>query len=250
MIDYTINMMMRNYYKCMLSTRASHIYDLIMCNIGKLAATGRITLYGNYKADDIRNSINAYKAIRRDHPEFFFLNRAVSVKYRSPSTLEILAEKRFTNDQIRKINFLFRNEVNSLIENTANMAEIKKEKEIYKRIISKYSYEKSPYSNDVSGLIVYRTGVCESLAQMLCIALREVNIPAITVEGRISGSDTEHCWNMAWVKWKSYINRVPYHLDVTFDLDSIIIYKYFNLTETEMLKDREMYGREKIFITK
>lgn len=85
---------------------------------------------------------------------------------------------------------------------------------------------------------------------MLCIALREVNIPAITVEGRISGSDTEHCWNMAWVKRKSYINRVPYHLDVTFDLDSIIIYKYFNLTETEMLKDREMYGREKIFITK
>lgn len=55
---------------------------------------------------------------------------------------------------------------------------------------------------------------------------------------------------MAWVKRKSYINRVPYHLDVTFDLDSIIIYKYFNLTETEMLKDREMYGREKIFITK
>lgn len=224
--------LMREYYKNQLTRQGQRIYDLLLNNIHKLALDGVVVLYGFYSEQSLSDAADAYIALRDDRPEFYFLDNKVEVILSFPGNLKIQQDKRFTFTQIKRINSLLRKEVENILEKCEDSDVLVKEKKIYWLIATSYRYKDGDLSHDLSGLIVYKEGVCEAIAGLLVIALREAGIPAIKVHGRVRNEN--HCWAKVWVKGQ------PYHLDVTWDLAShkaFVLFRYFNVTENVILRD-------------
>lgn len=224
--------LMREYYKNQLTQQGQRIYDLILKNIHKLALDGVVVLHGFYSEQSLSDAADAYIALRDDRPEFYFLDNKVKVILSFPGTLKIQQDKRFTYTQIKRINALLRKEIKNILDKSRDLDVVYREKKIYKHIATTYKYRDGELSHDLSGLIVYKEGVCEAIAGLLVIALREAGIPAIKIHGKARNEN--HCWTKVW------INGQPYHLDVTWDLSSyklFALFRYFNVTEDVILRD-------------
>jgi len=224
--------LMREYYRNQLSNQGQEIYDSLLRNISRLAKDGEVEIHGFYTEQNLSDAADAYIALRDDRPEYYFLDNRIRVILTSPGILKIKQEKRFTYTQIKRINALIRKEIGSILTNCTSSDLLVREKKIYRRIASNYKYKDGELSHDISGLIVYKEGVCESLSGLLVIALREAGIPARKVYGRARNEN--HTWTKAW------INGSPYHLDITWDLTShkmFPIFRYFNVSENVILRD-------------
>ena len=227
--------LMREYYKNQLTERSKKIYEALLNNISKLALNGVVELHGFYSEQSLSDAANAYIALRDDRPEFYFLDSKVEVILSFPGILRIKQDKRFTFTQIKRINSLLRKEIENIVENCWSADVLIREKKIYEHIATTYKYREGELSHDLSGLIVYKEGVCEAIAGLLVIALREAGIPAIKVHGRARNEN--HCWTKVWIKGQ------PYHLDVTWDLSSyktFAFFRYFNVTEKAILRDHSI----------
>lgn len=227
--------LMRDYYKNQLTQHGQRIYEALLNNINKLALDGAVVLHGFYSGQSLSDAADAYIALRDDRPEFYFLDNKVEVILSFPGILKIKQDKRFTFAQIKRINTLLRKEIKNILENCRDSDVLGREKKIYTHIASSYKYREGELSHDLSGLIVYKEGVCEAIAGLLVIALREAGIPAIKVHGRARNEN--HCWTKVWIK------EQPYHLDVTWDLSShkaFALYRYFNVTENVILRDHRI----------
>ncbi len=223
---------MHEYYKYLLPSEARNIYDLILAGIGSLASEGFLDIKGKFNRQSMNNAVDAYLAVRDDHPEYFFLDNKVESTISPSGALVIRHEKRFSPGQIKRINNLLRREIRTILEIPGNLGVVYKEDVIYRRIIRKYKYADGEYAHDISGLLIYGEGVCESLSGMLVIALREAGIPAMKVHGTARGE--RHCWT------KIRMFGQIYYQDITWDLtagDSSGTNRFFNLSESEMYLD-------------
>ncbi len=224
--------LMLDYYKKQLTGEGKRIYDALLSNIGKLARKGSIQLYGFFSQSAMEDAAQAYMALRDDRPEFFFLDKQVEITYSSIGVLRIRQPKRFSYDQIVRINRLLIKKVHEILEKTEGKPVIYREKEIYRNIATSFRYKEGYLSHDISGLIIFNEGVCESLSGLLVLALREAQIPAIKQRGY--ARNERHSWVKAWIDGR------PYHLDVTWDMPLAKMnmqYRYFNLTEDEIKTD-------------
>jgi len=224
--------LMRDHYKNQLTACGQEIYDRIESNIHCLAKNAYVELNGGYSAQNLKDAVKAYLALREDRPEFYFMDNKVEAVVSSKGILNIRQSKRFSFDQIKRINAILRREVAGILEMSLASDDLTKEKNIYKNIASRYHYKDGDLSHDLSGLLIFKEGVCESLAGMLVITLREAGIPACKINGIARNS--RHSWTKAW------INGVAYHLDVTWDLTNkspFARYRYFNVTESMIRKD-------------
>lgn len=224
--------LMHEYYRNQLTKNGQKIYDQILLNIHKLALNGTIELYGFYSEHSLDDAVKAYIALRDDRPEFYFLDHRVEVILSFPGVLRIKQKKRFTMEQISRINALLRKEIAYILEKSRDSNVLIREKKIYRSIATAYRYKEGDLSHDLSGLLVYKEGVCEALAGLLVVALREAGIPAIKVHGRARNEN--HCWTKVWINGQSY------HLDVTWDLSfskMFAHFRYFNVTEDVILRD-------------
>lgn len=224
--------LMREFYRNSLTERGKYFYDKIVRNISMLASKGVIEISGSFSEQDLKEVSAAYLALKIDRPEYYFMDNKVVVVIPCPWKLRITQNKRFTEQQIHRINKLLREDISDILEKSKHSSVLIRERNIYREIIKGYRYKVGEYSFDLSGLMVYRYGVCEALSGLLVLALRESGIPAIKIHGTV-GNEL-HCWAMAW------INQIPYHLDVTWDMNAswfFTSFKYFNLTEEEISRD-------------
>ena len=224
--------LMHDYYKNQLTDEGKRIYDALLSNINKLARRGSIQLYGFFLKSTMEDAAQAYMALRDDRPEFFFLDKQVEITYSSIGVLRIRQPKRFSFDQIVRINRLLVKKIHEILEKSEGKPVIYREKEIYRYIATSFQYKEGDLSHDISGLIIFNEGVCESLSGLLVLALREAKIPAIKQRGY--ARNERHSWVKAW------INEREYHLDVTWDMPLARMnmrYRYFNLTEEEIKRD-------------
>lgn len=227
--------LMREYYKNMLTPSSQRIYEKILENINKLARNGYVELHGFYSSHSLEDAANAYIALKDDRPEFYFMDNTIRVTLSPLGVLKIEQNKRFTFSQIKRINNLLRREIKKILNSSNTSNVLIKEKRIYKKIAATYKYNEGELSHDLSGLLVYKEGVCEALAGLLVIALREAGIPAIKVNG--IAKNENHCWTKAW------IDGTPYHLDVTWDLPLVKLCghcRYFNVTEDVIKRDHRI----------
>lgn len=224
--------LMREYYRGFLSTEGKKFYDLILKNIRGLAIDGKITLYGLFSQQDLEDASKAYMALRDDRPEFYFMDNQVQGILSFPGRMVIKQNKRFTYDQIKRINNILRKSIGEILEINNPKSVIDIERQIYRKIATSYTYRAGVYSHDLSGLLVYKEGVCESLSGILVVALREAGIPAAKVRG--FAKNEPHCWT------KVQINGQEYHLDVTWDMEYAklsLFLRYFNVSEKKILRD-------------
>lgn len=103
-----------------------------------------------------------------------------------------------------------------------------------------YICENTEYTADGDALIYTAYGalvsgkaVCEGYSRAMQLLCDELLLPCVLVYGKSEG--TGHMWNM--------INPGDgwYHLDVTWDDNSELIHNYFNLTDSEISSDREIW---------
>lgn len=228
-------MPMYEYYKDKLNTQGKQIYEGLLHNISMLASVGYVELMGAFNGSVFRDAKNAYKALRLDRPEYFFLGHNLITKYSSDGILTIRHNLKYSKDHVIRMNRVLIHTVRVLISGTENMSILDRERTIYMRVGKTFTYKESDNAHDLSGLLVYKDGVCESLAAMLVVAFREAGIPAIVVQGY--GKKEAHRWSKAWIGGNEY------YLDVTWDMskckkDNNL--KYFNLTSQQMSRDHQM----------
>lgn len=228
-------MPMYEYYKDKLNPQGKRIYEGLLQNISMLASVGYVELKGFYSSSVLRDAKHAYKALSLDRPEYFFLGHNLITSYSSNGVLTIRHNLKYSKNHVVRMNKVLRQTVKELISGTENMSSIDKERTIYMRVGRAFIYKESDNAHDLSGLLVYKDGVCESLAAMLVVAFREAGIPAIVVQGY--GRKEAHRWSKVWIDGKAY------YVDVTWDMNKCKWgnrLRYFNLTSQQMSKDHQM----------
>ena len=224
-----------DFYKSQLSSQARQYYELILrrCRMGDVKCSFELPVRPSYRKVSIGESFEAIKAIREDHPEFFWIGNEYSATLRGKK-LTLDCKAIYTAEQIRRIKKLLERYLVAIVAGTDGMSVLVKERMIYERIaMIDYKNNNEVHDHNVVSALLKGTSVCEGYTSLLILALRRVGIPAIKVSGY---ANEKHCWAIAW------INGTPVHLDVTWDnvKNGRPRYRYFNLTDDEITRDHRI----------
>lgn len=226
---------MYEYYKCKLNLQSRMIYEILLNNINKLAFVGRVQFTMPYNECVIQDTSDAYSALRLDRPEYYFLGHSIQITAHLNGVITIQHNLKYSKSHIIRMNRVLRRTIQEFIQDTMNSKPIDRERAIYCKVGKEFIYKDGPYSHDLSGLLVFKNGVCESLAGMLVVALREAGISAAVVHGYAHGECHRWC--------KICIDNKEYYADVTWDMHNCKLgmkLKYFNLTYDQMSKDHKL----------
>ena len=221
------------YYRRLLSPQGKAFYDRIYAQLLRGNYSGETSFLINKRETATSDCFAAYKAIRDDHPEFFFLGfQSEFTCCGQMGTLKypIL----YSADIIARIQQQMRKSIYRIVRGTAHLQVIDREALVYERIARKLSYNNHSDVRDhnIVGPILMSSGVCEGHNALLLLCFRRIGIPCIKVYGKTK-TDGWHCWTIAW------INGTPVHCDVTWDSseDGIMRFDYFNLSDEQISCD-------------
>ncbi len=263
------------YYKySALSSTQKKTYDAILNAVKKGQNTVNLS---SYKIDP-QVAYDMFSLIIDEHPEYFYLERNISLSANSKTgkaeemvllfsdgkkvdtvdkngKLKVNADKKVISKKIKELNAVTK-EILSKIPKTAPL--VIKEKMIHDSLADIITYDysvlKLPSSADLTayndwnvyGAMVEGSAVCEGYAKSLSYLCRSVGIDAITISGVANaGNGTEnHMWNAINLSGKWYL------VDLTWDdHDSTVLpvsYMYFNVTSSKLSKDHAAFGGQKI----
>ena len=225
------------YYRNLLNRQGRRFYDCINRQLLEKGYSGVTELAIEDEKTAVSDCFAAYKAVRDDHPEYFFLG------FQS----EFLYQKRFgtlrypilySAAQIREIQYQLRKYICSLVRGTAELTVLEKERLVYERIARRLTYRNNQDVRDhnIVGPVLFSAGVCEGQNALLLLCLRRIGIPCIKVYGK-TRTDTVHCWTIAWVKGE------PVHCDVTWDgtKKGDVSFRYLNLSDRQISADHKAF---------
>ena len=222
-----------SFYRDKLTEQGKYFYDCIVSHFvrGNFSSAVHVKIYKCGTA--FPDGFAAYKAVRDDKPELFFLgNQCEFVQRGSKGTIKCTIL--YSESEIRRIQLQLRKMICRLVRNTAYKPVIEQERMVYERIAKKLTYTNNNDMRDhnVVGPLLLSSGVCEGYNALLMLCFRRLEIPCIKVYGK-SERNVWHCWCIAW------INGVPVHCDVTWDkpVDGIVFYDYFNLSDRQIATD-------------
>lgn len=230
------------YYRELLTKQGKMIYDCINTQL----------LNGNYSGKSFfplcnletsaKDSFAAYKAIRDDHPEYFFLgfqSEFTSVGYKGSLNYPLL----YNSETINRIQHQVRKSVFHLVRGTSNLQMVEREMLVYERISKRLTYKNNGDVRDhnIVGPVLLSAGVCEGYNALLMLCFRRIGIPCIKIYGKTNMSRS-HCWTIAW------INGISVHCDVTWDgaKEGIISFDYLNLSDNQIANDHYDFIRPSI----
>ena len=221
------------YYRNQLTKRGKSFYDIINRQIHEEDYSGK-TVFKLRQGDSVSgDAFAAYKAIRDDHPEYFFLDHH-SEFISSSNTGTLKYTVLYPPQEIRRIRLQLRKTIFRIVRGTADLPEAERERIVYERIAKKMSYTNHYDARDhnIVGPVLLSNGVCEGQNALLLLCLRRVGIPCIKVYGTTARGGS-HCWTMAWV------NGTPVHCDVTWDkaVEGYVRFNYLNLSDEQIGAD-------------
>ena len=221
------------YYRRFLSSQGKIFYDTMDAQISQGDYSGKTTFEIQHPATAASDCFAAYKALRDDHPEYFFLGFQSEFICRGLSatlTYPIL----YSIQIIDRIRLQLRKTIYRMVRGTASLSLMEQEKVVYERIAKSVRYRDNDDVRDhnVVGPILMSSGVCEGHNSLLMLCFRRLGIPCIKVYGKTK-TDNWHCWTIAW------INGIPVHCDVTWDGDEsgFVSFNYLNLSDSQILAD-------------
>lgn len=221
------------YYRGFLTRQGQAFYDRIKAQLLRGDYSGSTTFSVRIPETSASDGFAAYKAIRDDHPEFFYLGFQSEFTRRGRTgTLEypIL----YTPKIIDRIWQQARKSIYRTVRETAHLPMIEREILVYERISKKLTYSNHDDVRDHSivGPVLLSSGVCEGYNALLLLCFRRIGIPCIKVYGRTKTGGW-HCWTIAW------INGIPVHCDVTWDgaKEGVVCFDYLNLSDEQVSGD-------------
>lgn len=256
---------LQDYYKYNDYKSGIELYSLQKSKIKETIYNGLINLNSkinitNYISDvnNDKESINEilalYFEVLYEHPEIFYSKNSIRVGYSyNPSTnkityIEFLVNYLYDADTINLMQKKFDEKINYIKDNylTGITDKLQQEYIIHDYIINNTTYDYENYKNGTIpqedytayGALVNGIAVCEGYSKAALLLFNEVGIEA----GIVTSSAMNHAWNYV------NIDNNYYHLDLTWD-DPVpesnrIRYDYFNLTNTEMLRDHYGWNSE------
>lgn len=221
------------YYRSFLTRQGRAFYDCINAQLLRKDYSGKTIFSISHPETAAADGFAAYKAIRDDHPEYFYLGfQSEFIRRGRIGTLEypIL----YMPDIIDRIQQQMRKSIYRIVRGTANLPVLEREALVYERIAKKLAYTNNGDARDHSivGPVLLSAGVCEGQNALLLLCFRRINIPCIKVYGRTK-TDGWHCWTIAW------INGIPVHCDVTWDgaKEGVLRFDYLNLSDNQIAGD-------------
>lgn len=221
------------YYRGFLTRQGRAFYDRINAQLLRGDYSGKTTFSISNPETSASDCFAAYKAIRDDHPEYFFLGFQSEFTRRGRSgTLNypIL----YAPEIIDRIRQQVRKSIYRTVRGTAHLHMIDREILVYERISKKlaYSNHSDVRDHNIVGPVLLSSGVCEGHNALLLLCFRRIGIPCIKVYGRTKTGGW-HCWTIAW------INGTPVHCDVTWDgtENGIVRFDYLNLSDDQISSD-------------
>ena len=227
------------FYRSFLSHQGKVVYDLINKQLLDKNYSGAVRIPVNSHSTIVSDCTEAYKAVRDDHPEYFYLGYSCTF-IQHILFAEIKYQILYSVPIIERVNEQLRNCIYKLVRGTASLSLEEQEILIYERIAGSITYRNNDEFRDhnIVGPVLYSTGVCEGINALLMLCYRRIGIPCIKVSGRTK-NDGAHCWSIAW------INNVPVHCDISWDCvgnNNTIRFNYFNLSDTQISYDHQYYN--------
>ncbi len=223
------------HYRSFLSKQARGLYDALNNQLMQRDYSGRTTFRISDPLSAADDCAAAYRAIKDDHPEYFFLGPPLEVLQREDwGTFRYLFL--YSADIIERIREQLRKTIYRIVRGTAPLAQIDREELVYKRIAAKlvYSNHYDVRDHNIVGPVLASSGVCEGHNALLIMCYRRIGVPCI----KVYGNDDSHCWSIAW------INGTPVHCDVTWDgaEEGIVRFNYFNLSDEQISADHHSFA--------
>ena len=224
------------YYYSVLNQKEKEVYKLIYNGIENLDTSIKIPTKFCSGVDfgDI------IQKILLDNPHIFYIDRN-GYKFASSSLgFFIKFDYLYNAKDIAKLHVKINKVVNSMLKRITGETDYEKEKSVHDLICTNVTYtydaldnmkKYSSVSNTILGVLFYKTAVCEGIALTVKLLLNMLDIKCIVAIGQLKNE--LHAWDIVKIDGQSY------HLDVTNDLSEVsyaISYKYFNLTDKEILK--------------
>lgn len=187
----------------------------------------------------LEDSFQAYCALRKDHPEYFFLGTDVHRKQRGSSVV-LWAEPLYYPNQIPRIELQLNRFLGNICCSVCASSQFEIKKQVYERLCLLLTYQDtgSDYEHDIVGPVLCHAGVCSGISNVFVLVMRQFRIPCIRIEG--TGRNEAHAWNIVW------IDSIPYQVDLTWEAvcSGHVGYFYFNRPSSVMARDHKWeYGQ-------
>ena len=232
------------YYRQFLSKQGQGVYDRLHAQLQRADFSGQVPVAISQPETAASDSFAAFKALREDHPEYFFLGIRLHF-FSSRLGQEGLLQYPilYSASQIRQIRRELRKTIFQMVRGTALLSEQEREALTYERIARRLSYldRQDPSDHTVVGPVLFSSGVCEGYNALLLLCLRRLKIPCIKASG-YTATQTAHCWTIAWLQGN------PVHCDVTWDTgrDRRSGFRYFNVSDAQLATDHFNFQTEKL----
>lgn len=221
------------YYRGFLSSQGQAFYDKIDVQLRHGDYSGETSFVIQKPASAASDCFAAYKALRDDHPEYFFLGFQSEFITRGLSGV-LKYSVLYSAENIDRIRLQLRKSIFRLVRGTASLPLMERERVVYERIAKRIKYTDNDDIRDhnVVGPILMSSGVCEGHNSLLMLCFRRIGIPCIKVYGK-TRTNGWHCWTIAW------IGDTPVHCDVTWDGSQaeFVSFDYLNLSDAQIATD-------------
>ncbi|MCD7738054.1 MAG: hypothetical protein LUH58_03305 [Lachnospiraceae bacterium] len=218
------------YYREFLTRQGKEVYDRVNAQLLEKDYSGTSTFLLSDPAAAAADCFAAYRALRDDHPEYFFLGLECRFS-RLGSVGTMKYPILYSEENIGQIQLQLRKYIYQIVRGTAYMDDIEGETTVYERIAQRMTYENNNDMRDhnICGPVLFGSGVCEGQNALLLLCLRRIRVPCIKVCGR-TDTDGSHCWAVAWIKGE------PAHCDVTWEksAEGNVWFDYLNLSDRQI----------------
>lgn len=192
----------------------------------------------------------AYRALMRDHPEFFWLDGSCSYVYAmlgnvvtvTPGLSTPLADVPAVRAQVEAAADAF---LGSL---PADASEYDIALKTYEHVIATTTYEVgAPQSQNVTSVLLNQRSVCAGYARTYQYLLQRAGLFCAYVEGRIPSVGEDHAWNLVRIDGQfAYVDPTwgdPTYLGESPHISANgIIYDYLCLTTAELERDDHAFS--------
>ena len=188
-----------------------------------------------------------------DHPEVFWLDLSYSYSHWNNTYLHTMYQSYiYTKDEWLALKAALETESAKLLDGITNETPYAdRVRLVHDRLIMSADYDTTyltPHAHDLLGVIVDKTGVCESYARAFQYLMYRCGIDTILQVGQMYESGEHHMWNIL------YLNGDWYQMDTTWN-DPVfetpnpdyIRYNYYNITTEEMEAERRIYRETSYF---
>ena len=232
--NYNFNSIDNAYY-AILEDNEKELYKQIYANIVEVKKSFKPVV--DINKDKIGDIV---EAVYNDNPDLFWVNTNYSYKYiNEGQVVQITLSYNYTSKNLEETKKIFEEKVDQIVQEASTYSDdYYKEKYVHDTLIKMNKYDENEKLNQsaYSALVRGKT-VCAGYSRAFMYIMNKLNIRTYYITGDSNG---DHSWNIV------ELENEYYNVDLTWDNQKKISYRYFNVpdsifTKTHIRKGLSIY---------